>query len=233
MTERRLSAEARVGNETYTVVSESVGLNKVRIVTRVYYHGETISAKRHDYDTVSASDTVAIGRLLKKHNDQVLQELSTRKPEQKAPADYVRSVRSLLARRSNRKALLVLEEALESYPGDPFLLSYFGCLTAVVDKDHERGIRMCTTAMSALEKQVPFGQEFFYPTLYLNLGRAYLAAGRKKEAVDAFKRGLRSDPENRDLLSEMNKLGRRKPPVLPFLARGNPINKYIGLLVHR
>lgn len=32
---------------------------------------------------------------------------------------------------------------------------------------------------------------------------------------------------------ELDKLGLRKPPVIPFLSRGNPINKYLGIILSR
>ncbi len=67
----------------------------------------------------------------------------------------------------------------------------------------------------------------------LNLGRAHLAIGEKEEAIKAFKLGLRADPENKELLGELKKLGVRKSPPVPFLKRNNPINKYLGMLLRR
>ena len=80
---------------------------------------------------------------------------------------------------------------------------------------------------------MPFGSEFFYPIFYLNLGRAYLKGNRKKDAVQAFQEGLKSDPGNRDLLWEIKKIGERRKPPLSFLSRSNPINKYIGMLLYK
>ena len=80
---------------------------------------------------------------------------------------------------------------------------------------------------------MPFGSEFFYPVFYLNLGRACLKANKKKAAMEAFKNGLKTDPENRDLLWEIKKMGTRKNPPLPFLTRGNPINQYIGKMLYK
>jgi hypothetical protein len=77
---------------------------------------------------------------------------------------------------------------------------------------------------------VHLGSEFFYPVFYLNLGRAYLKDDKKNDAVRAFQEGLKNDPENRDILWEMQKLGTRKKLPLPFLSRSNPINVYLGKL---
>ena len=83
-----------------------------------------------------------------------------------------------------------------------------------------------------LEEKMPFGQEIFYPTFYLNLGRAYFAAKKKKEAVKSYQKGLAFDKDNKDILWEMRKLGMRRMPVVPYLKRSNPINKYIGMMLH-
>ncbi len=76
-------------------------------------------------------------------------------------------------------------------------------------------------------------REVFYPTFYLNLGRAYIAAGKKKDAVFAFQKGLSYDEENKDLLWEARKIGMRRAPAIPYLKRTNPINKYIGMILHK
>ncbi len=67
---------------------------------------------------------------------------------------------------------------------------------------------------------------------FLLLGRIYVLADRKKEAIRAFHLGLRhgSSPE---IEAELRKLGTRKSPVIPFLKRENPINKYLGKLLYK
>lgn len=152
--------------------------------------------------------------------------------EAKTPSDYMGEAKSLLARKSYRAALAILAEGLEQHPGDPFLMSYYGCLEAVVNKNYNLGIGTCARAIEALRGRLPFGEEFYYPVFYLNLGRAYLVAGRKKEALEAFNAGLKADPESSDLLWEIKKLGLRQAPPVAFLKRSNPINKYIGMLLH-
>ena len=92
---------------------------------------------------------------------------------------------------------------------------------------------MTGNAISGLKDTMPYGSEFFYPAFYLNLGRAYLKAGDKEGAIEAFREGLENDPDNHDLLWEFRKLGIRKSPPIPFLRRSNPVNKYIGLLVSK
>lgn len=67
------------------------------------------------------------------------------------------------------------------------------------------------------------------PDHFLRLGNIYLLAGRKKEAIRSLQLGLRvgKSPAITRLLQA---LGHRERPVLPFLSRGNPLNKYLGKL---
>lgn len=62
---------------------------------------------------------------------------------------------------------------------------------------------------------------------FLRLGTVYLAAGRKKEAVRTLHLGLRVG-KNPAITKLLQTLGQRERPVLPFLSRGNPLNKYLG-----
>ena len=65
---------------------------------------------------------------------------------------------------------------------------------------------------------------------YLNLGRIYLVDNKKEEAIKTFRAGLNYEA-NPLIVDELNKLGPRKPPIIPFLKRSNPINKYLGIIL--
>jgi hypothetical protein len=60
-----------------------------------------------------------------------------------------------------------------------------------------------------------------------------MKGNRRRDAVQAFQEGLKNDPENRDILWEMQKLGRRKKPPFTFLSRSNPFNIYLGKLLNK
>jgi len=147
------------------------------------------------------------------------------------PAKYLRAVKANLRNGKQEEAYKLLQQASVHYPGDPFILSYYGCFQAVMGKKFRSGVENCRKAIALLKKRETFGEELIYPAFYLNLGRAYAAAGKKKDALDAFEKGLQYDNSNNDLLGEMKALGMRKRPVVPFLDRSNPINKYIGMIV--
>jgi len=149
------------------------------------------------------------------------------------PSLYLRAVRSHLRSGKPREAYGLLLQATIHYPDDPLILSYFGCLQAIVDRKYRSGVESCKRAIILLKKQNLFSEEVLYPVFYLNLGRAYVAAGKRKDAIDAFKKGIKFDNENSELKKELLGLGVRKQPPVPFLDRSNPINKYIGLILHK
>jgi tetratricopeptide (TPR) repeat protein len=146
--------------------------------------------------------------------------------------DYLRQVKINLSKNRQLDAFVLLQQANVHFPNDPFVLSYYGCLQALVDKKYRTGIENCKRAMVLVKKSFSFGEEMLYPVFYLNLGRAYVAAGKKKEALETFYKGLQFDNTNRDLQKEVRALGKRKAAPVPFLDRSNPINKYIGMILH-
>jgi tetratricopeptide (TPR) repeat protein len=153
--------------------------------------------------------------------------------EEIRPSHYLRAVRSYLRSGKLKEAYGVLLQGTVQYPDDPLILSYFGCLQAIVDKKYRSGVEACKRAIVLLKKQNTFSEEVLYPVFYLNLGRAYVAADKKKDAIDSFKKGLRYDNGNSDLKKELQGLGVRKQPPVPFLDRSNPINRYIGLILNK
>ncbi len=231
-----LSSMISVDNVNYHVQTEDMGRKSCKIITNVFVKGEIIATSKSDYThLVKLKDFDArLADLINKHHKSAIAAfISEHSKKQKLKADYFSEMQLLLRRGKGKQALDTLREGLENYPTDAFLLSYYGCLIAIVENKTEEGIAICENAIRALDISLPFGSEFFYPVFYLNLGRAYLKAGRKSEAVNAFHQGLRRDPENNDIKLEMKKLGTRKKSPVPFLKRSNPINKYIGILLAR
>ena len=119
-------------------------------------------------------------------------------------------------------ALAYLESALKVWD-DPYWYSRLGFCVAKERGQLMRGLELCRAAI---------GHEPDNPEHFLYLYRVHRLAGRTEEALQALRRGmtLGGTPEIERLLEE---IGTRKPPVLPFLARENPLNKYLGLLLSR
>jgi tetratricopeptide (TPR) repeat protein len=154
-----------------------------------------------------------------------------------SPAAYLHETKELLAKGRRGEAYRLLQLAVVKYDEDPFLLSYFGYLTALLEGKYRNGIESCKLAIVLLEKKFLRGtedvEERLNAVLYLNLGKAYLAAGKKKDAVDTLQKGLHFDKQNKDLQKELEILGIRKYIPVPFLDRSNMINEFLGRLLRK
>ena len=116
--------------------------------------------------------------------------------------------------------LLFLEKIGEVFRGNPLFCSYLAVCLARERQMFLTAVNLCLNSMAVEPRETVH---------YLNLGRIYLAAGDRKEAIRAFRNGLLYG--NNDLIqSELNQLGWRKPPVIPALDRKHPINVFLGKL---
>ena len=130
-----------------------------------------------------------------------------------------------LERGREREALAYFEAAIElekrfgaARPQARYLSHYGLCLGTTTPRKYE-GVQFCREA-AALEN--------YNPDLHWNLGRALLAANRRREAYDALVRGLRVQADHQGILGELQRMGVRKRPPLPFLPRTNPLNVFLG-----
>ncbi|MDJ0836097.1 MAG: hypothetical protein QNK37_06235 [Acidobacteriota bacterium] len=104
------------------------------------------------------------------------------------------------------------------------IYSYTGVGIALRQNRIREGITLCERAVRL---------EFYDPTHYINLARTQMMAEKRRAALRTIKNGLRVDPGNKKLLALRNKFGFRRPNVVPFLKRDNPINYYLGSLRHK
>ena len=149
------------------------------------------------------------------------------------PVEYIKLVRAYLRSGKNNEAFSIIQKAAVHFPEEPLIISYYGYLQTAVDKKYRSGVETCKQAITLMTVSAAVGKDALYPTLYLNLGRAYVAAEKRKEAVEAFRKGLKYDRRNGDIIHELKKLGERKGPPIPFLDRSNPINMLIGMLLYK
>jgi tetratricopeptide (TPR) repeat protein len=220
-----------VNGKKYLVLTENLSGEHI-ITTRIYLGGTILSSKKADYkELMDAQDADRkIRDLMQREHEQALIMLGMEKTKEEETT--VHYVNKLLKKRKYRSALKLVTTALDQYPDEPILLSYYGYLEALVNKTYAQGISTCMKAREMILERAMSGREFFNPVLYLNLGRAYLAAGSKEEAFEAFRMGLMFGSENEDLLYAIRDLGIRRKPIVPFLPRSSPINKCIGKLLH-
>ena len=102
-------------------------------------------------------------------------------------------------------------------------LSWFGLCVALVRKEFKPAIDLCRRAIDL---------EFYNGDHYANLARVYLAAGKRKKAVEVAEEGLKLAPGDEYLQEVRTSLGVRARPAVPFLDRKNPINVSLGQARH-
>ena len=222
-----------VDGKTHHVQTEHGSEKNPLLTTHIYEKGAIVYSRRTDYSEIlKEKDYEDKLRIMKENQHKsVIEEFTKKIEDNKKKTGYFEAIKKLLSRRNNKQALRILEDALQEFPEDPFIMSYFGCLTAIVEKKHEEGIKICQRALKKLDPEVQPAEKSFYAGFYHNLGRAYIAGGQRQSAIDAFNNGLKIDRSNHDLLWELKKLGTRKKPPIPFLSRNNLINKYIGMIL--
>lgn len=102
-------------------------------------------------------------------------------------------------------------------------LSYYGLCLALVQKKYKQAIEFCQKAID---------MNFYWPDHYTNLTRVYLAASMRRKAVETCDKGFAMFPEDQGLRRVRRELGVRARPAVPFLDRGNPLNKSLGQARH-
>jgi len=103
-------------------------------------------------------------------------------------------------------------------------LSWLGLATSAAWGVTPLAIRACEAAAA---------RDIMSVEMQINLGRIYLLAGRRGDAIDAFDRGLRLAPRHPALKAARAAAERRAPPAIPLLRRGHPLNRMIGRIRSR
>ncbi len=116
-------------------------------------------------------------------------------------------------------ALVFFEKAIRT-DKRPVISSHLGFCIAKERGQFSKGVDLCEEAIKIEPNN---------SIHYLNLGRIHLLHKKKAEAVTAFREGLKQEM-NHTIVEELNRIGNRKPPIIPFLKRSNPINKYLGII---
>ncbi len=129
-----------------------------------------------------------------------------------------------LAREGRYKAALDVFDQDICFTQNAAAMAYYALCLAEEERNFERALSLC---LMAVEK------EFYNPSIYLNLGRILLLNNQKGTAFKAFKKGLKFDDTNAEILSIVEKLGKRRRPVVSFLPRNNSLNRLLGILTSR
>ena len=115
-------------------------------------------------------------------------------------------------------------EAVQQIPlsaRTPFVLSAHALCLAETKGSYKTAVNLCHEAI----KKDPKNPEHYY-----RQGRIFLLAGRRKDAIWVFRMGLRHG-RHKETVEMLAAMGLRRTPPISFLARSNPFNKYLGLLL--
>jgi len=127
-----------------------------------------------------------------------------------------------LAAEDTQAALASIEKALR-LRDTPEWYSYLGYCIARQRGQHRKGLELCKESLAV---------EPDNPVHFLNLGKVYLAKGDKAEALRTWREGM-AKGGSPELVQQLERLGTRIRPAIPVLARKNPLNRYLGILLTR
>jgi Flp pilus assembly protein TadD len=139
-----------------------------------------------------------------------------------ALAEFKQGIK-LLQNGQSAEALEYLRHAAELNQQNPYYLSFLGVSVARAQRKWVAAVKLCETALSLRRSDAQ---------LYLNLAEVYVSAGRRDDAVAVLDRSLLYLRVNARIRRARANLGRRGSPVLPFLERGNFLNRSLGKLRH-
>ncbi len=144
-------------------------------------------------------------------------------PDPIAVAAYEEGV-AAFARRDLPAAHGAFERAHRRDTRDARFMSWYGVTLVLVEKNSNLGVVLCEQALRVAGPEAE---------LLLNAARVHLSLNQRERAVRAIARGLELFPKDARLVAARDALGTRSAPVIRFLSRNNPLNRFLGKLRHR
>jgi len=120
------------------------------------------------------------------------------------------------------EAAIELERRLGAGSPQARYMSWYGLTIAIEAQRLREGAALCRQAI---------GLEFYNADLCWNYGRVLLAQDDRKGAFQAFLKGLKVQRNHAGIVRDLGRMGWRRRPAVPFLARRNPINVALGKLL--
>lgn len=142
-------------------------------------------------------------------------------PEAEGAKLFSRAIDALAAGETP-SALALLERALKLVDNRSWH-SYLGYCIAKERGQVKKGSDLCLDSLEFEPEN---------PAHFLNLAKVHLVAGGKPEALEALRKGM-SLGGSPAIVALLDRIGTRKPPVLSFLPRANPVNRLLGLLLDK
>lgn len=152
-------------------------------------------------------------------------QAATEEPKSADPEALFRFGLQLFERdQRSSEAAFALERAYRAKPSNARYASYYGLSLALSSNRLKDAEALCMHAVKL---------DAYHSELFHNLGRVRVMLRDRKGALAAFKQGLSLDRNDAKIHKALTKMGTRRPPVLGFLSRQHPLNKYLGLLLAR
>ncbi|HEY6101285.1 MAG TPA: tetratricopeptide repeat protein, partial [Anaeromyxobacter sp.] len=131
--------------------------------------------------------------------------------------------RNAFAARDLAGAHQAFERAHRKDSREPRFMSWYGVTLVLVEKNSNLGLVLCEQALRVAGPD---------PELLLNQARVHLSMNQRERAVRAILRGLELFPQDARLAAARDAMVMRRPPVIPFLSRNNPLNRLLGRMRH-
>jgi len=122
------------------------------------------------------------------------------------------------------EALAAFRQAASMEPQNPYFLSYYGLSLARASRNWDEAEALCLAALR-MRRQIP--------QLYLNLAELYRFRGRVSDAVETLTDAMRYTGKDARIKEALAVFGMRQAPVLKFLERTHPLNRYLGRMRHK
>lgn len=229
-----------LGKHDITLITELLPNDRnapklVSFASNGYEKDKVIYKVRKDFsEDIDRKDASQLQRVLDAVHREAVEAVKAGEGIRKEPAEYLNALKSELGRKQPARALAIAKEAGRMHPDDPMILTHLGYLIAMVEKKYKTAIDACEKSVNIMPRRLPAGLDTEHkPLLYFHLTRVYQAAGNRQEAVRAVYRGIGFDTDNGVLHRELERLGVRRRPVVPFLGRGHFLNRMLGRLRHR
>ncbi len=132
--------------------------------------------------------------------------------------------RAAFAARDLPGAHAAFERAHRRDTRHPVFMSWYGLTLQLVEKNSNLGVQLVDQALRAAGPD---------PELILNSARIHLALNQRDRVTRVIARGLELWPDDPRLLAARDALGTRSTPVITFLPRSNPLNRFLGRLRHQ
>ncbi len=118
-------------------------------------------------------------------------------------------------------AVLEQKTPMDQVPG--VVYSYLGYGVARFQGKTKDGLKLCEHALKV---------QYYEADNHWNLARIQVLTGERLAAFNTISKGLKLDPDHVGLNATQKEIGQRRPPILRFLGRSNPINVFLGRLRH-